>query len=155
MVIKYKMCVCVDQEKMARAQMVILHGHQLAAGHHYALALVVQRCNELRHHCDIITNAMRAKRASLIRARDLLLRLEEVEVLTQAEHTLTHTHRQTLSLVCIMRCFPPFLYKSSLTPACLFKEKISLTRAGARSPKLQHISLFPIVDLYLSRTGIM
>uniref|UniRef100_UPI003AACB88C proto-oncogene DBL n=1 Tax=Centroberyx gerrardi TaxID=166262 RepID=UPI003AACB88C len=65
------------QEEMARAQVVILHGHQLAANHHYALALIVQRCNELRHHCDVITTAIRAKRASLTRARDLLLRLEE------------------------------------------------------------------------------
>ncbi|XP_068600096.1 proto-oncogene DBL [Brachionichthys hirsutus] len=64
------------QEEMARAQLVILHGHQLAANHHYALALIVQRCNELRHRCDIITAATRAKRASLTRARDLLLRLE-------------------------------------------------------------------------------
>ncbi|XP_075878479.1 proto-oncogene DBL [Nelusetta ayraudi] len=62
--------------KMSRAQMVILHGHQMAANHHYALALIVQRCNELRHHCDVITNAIRTKRASLTRARDLLLRLE-------------------------------------------------------------------------------
>uniref|UniRef100_A0A3Q2Q0C9 MCF.2 cell line derived transforming sequence n=1 Tax=Fundulus heteroclitus TaxID=8078 RepID=A0A3Q2Q0C9_FUNHE len=28
-------------------RVVILHGHQLAANHHYALALIVQRCNEL------------------------------------------------------------------------------------------------------------
>uniref|UniRef100_UPI0037E84C45 proto-oncogene DBL n=1 Tax=Semicossyphus pulcher TaxID=241346 RepID=UPI0037E84C45 len=64
------------QEEMARAQVVILHGHQLAANHHYALALIVQRCNELRHHCDVITNAIRTKRSSLARSRDLLLRLE-------------------------------------------------------------------------------
>ncbi|XP_056140166.1 proto-oncogene DBL [Lampris incognitus] len=65
------------QEEMARAQVVILHGHQLAANHHYALALIIQRCNELRHRCDVITTAIRTKRASLTRARDLLLRLEE------------------------------------------------------------------------------
>lgn len=69
---------CVDQEEMARAQVVILHGHQLAANHHYALALIIQRCNELRHLCDILTTAIRTKRASLSRARDLLHRLEEV-----------------------------------------------------------------------------
>ncbi|KAG7257695.1 hypothetical protein CRUP_020030 [Coryphaenoides rupestris] len=40
------------QEEMNRAQVVILHGHQLAASHHYAMALIVQRCNELRHICD-------------------------------------------------------------------------------------------------------
>ncbi|KAK2828173.1 hypothetical protein Q5P01_019207 [Channa striata] len=65
------------QEEMARAQVVILHGHQLAANHHYALALIIQRCNELRHLCDVITTAVRTKRASLSRARDLLYRLEE------------------------------------------------------------------------------
>ncbi|KAM6970632.1 proto-oncogene DBL [Aplochiton taeniatus] len=65
------------QEEMGRAQVVVLHGHQLAANHHYALALIVQRCNELRHHCGVITSAIRAKRASLTRARDLLLRIEE------------------------------------------------------------------------------
>ncbi|KAM3868779.1 LOW QUALITY PROTEIN: proto-oncogene DBL [Diretmus argenteus] len=65
------------QEDMGCAQVVILHGHQMAANHHYAMALIVQRCNELRHHCDVITTAIRTKRASLTRARDLLLRLEE------------------------------------------------------------------------------
>ncbi|XP_051764019.1 proto-oncogene DBL [Ctenopharyngodon idella] len=65
------------EEEMGRAQIIILHGHQLAASHHYALALIVQRCNELRHHCDTLTTALRAKRASLTRIRVLLLRLEE------------------------------------------------------------------------------
>uniref|UniRef100_A0A8C6LF51 MCF.2 cell line derived transforming sequence b n=1 Tax=Nothobranchius furzeri TaxID=105023 RepID=A0A8C6LF51_NOTFU len=65
------------QEEMSRAQVVILHGHQLAANHHYALALIVQRCNELRHLCDVLSTAMRSKRASLTRSRDLMLRLEE------------------------------------------------------------------------------
>uniref|UniRef100_A0AAV2J6L5 Guanine nucleotide exchange factor DBS-like spectrin-like domain-containing protein n=1 Tax=Knipowitschia caucasica TaxID=637954 RepID=A0AAV2J6L5_KNICA len=62
---------------MSRAQMLILHGHQLAANHHYALALIVQRCNELRHHSDVLSTALRSKQASLTRARDLLFRLEE------------------------------------------------------------------------------
>ncbi|XP_056592276.1 proto-oncogene DBL isoform X1 [Triplophysa dalaica] len=65
------------EEEMSRAQIIILHGHQLAASHHYALALIVQRCNELRHHCDMLTIALRAKQAALTRIRDLLLRLEE------------------------------------------------------------------------------
>uniref|UniRef100_A0A673YFB1 MCF.2 cell line derived transforming sequence n=1 Tax=Salmo trutta TaxID=8032 RepID=A0A673YFB1_SALTR len=60
------------QEEMGRAQIIILRGHQLATGHHYALALIVQRCNELRHHCDVLTTAIRAKRAALTRIRDLL-----------------------------------------------------------------------------------
>uniref|UniRef100_A0A8C9WQZ5 MCF.2 cell line derived transforming sequence n=1 Tax=Scleropages formosus TaxID=113540 RepID=A0A8C9WQZ5_SCLFO len=65
------------RDEMSRAQIIILHGHQLAANHHYAMALIVQRCNELRHHCDVLTAALRAKRAALARTRDLLLRLEE------------------------------------------------------------------------------
>uniref|UniRef100_A0AAX7SSU8 MCF.2 cell line derived transforming sequence a n=1 Tax=Astatotilapia calliptera TaxID=8154 RepID=A0AAX7SSU8_ASTCA len=43
------------QEVTARAQIIILHGHQLSAGHHYAMALIMQRCNELRHYCDTLT----------------------------------------------------------------------------------------------------
>uniref|UniRef100_A0A672YRE6 MCF.2 cell line derived transforming sequence a n=1 Tax=Sphaeramia orbicularis TaxID=375764 RepID=A0A672YRE6_9TELE len=42
------------QDVMARAQIIILHGHQLSAGHHYAMALIMQRCNELRHYCDTL-----------------------------------------------------------------------------------------------------
>ncbi|KAG5284663.1 hypothetical protein AALO_G00029130 [Alosa alosa] len=66
------------EEEMTRAQIIILHGHQMATSHHYALALIVQRCNELRHHCDVLTTSLRARRASLTRARDLLICLEEV-----------------------------------------------------------------------------
>uniref|UniRef100_A0A4W4F9B2 MCF.2 cell line derived transforming sequence b n=1 Tax=Electrophorus electricus TaxID=8005 RepID=A0A4W4F9B2_ELEEL len=64
-------------EEMGHAQIIILHGHQLAASHHYALALIVQRCNELRHHCDTLTTALRNKHNTLTRTRELLLRLEE------------------------------------------------------------------------------
>ncbi|KAJ8276410.1 hypothetical protein COCON_G00081620 [Conger conger] len=66
------------EDEMGRAQIIILHGHQLAASHHYAMALIVQRCNELRHLCDVLTNKLKGKRAALNRTRDLLLRLEEV-----------------------------------------------------------------------------
>ncbi|XP_031427553.1 proto-oncogene DBL isoform X2 [Clupea harengus] len=66
------------EDEMCRAQIIILHGHQLATSHHYALALIVQRCNELRHRCDVLTTSLRAKRASLTRVRDLLICLEEV-----------------------------------------------------------------------------
>lgn len=66
------------QEEMGRAQNIVLHGHQLAASHHYALALIVQRCNKLRHHSDTLTTALHVKQASLMCIRDLLLRLEEV-----------------------------------------------------------------------------
>ncbi|XP_051541848.1 proto-oncogene DBL-like isoform X1 [Myxocyprinus asiaticus] len=65
------------EDEMGRAQIIILHGHQLAASHHYALALIVQRCNELRHHCDMLTTALRAKRTALKCIRDILVRLEE------------------------------------------------------------------------------
>ncbi|XP_076875627.1 proto-oncogene DBL isoform X2 [Brachyhypopomus gauderio] len=65
------------EEEMGHAQIIILHGHQLAASHHYALALIVQRCNELRHHCDTLTTALRNKHDTLTRTRELLQRLEE------------------------------------------------------------------------------
>lgn len=80
------LCLCLNQEEMARAQVLILHGHQLAANHHYALALIIQRCNELRHYCDVITIAIRTKRASLTRTRDLLGCLEEVKMFTGHSH---------------------------------------------------------------------
>ncbi|XP_029113013.1 proto-oncogene DBL [Scleropages formosus] len=66
------------QEEIGRAQITILHGHQLAASHHYALVLIVQRCNELRHRCDTLSAALLDKRAKLSRARELLLQVEEV-----------------------------------------------------------------------------
>ncbi|MGH0166576.1 UNVERIFIED_CONTAM: hypothetical protein FKN15_063465 [Acipenser sinensis] len=65
------------QEEMGRAQAVILQGHQLAASHHYALALFCQRCNELRHLSDVLTANLRAKRESLTRSRELQSLLEE------------------------------------------------------------------------------
>ncbi|XP_057204860.1 proto-oncogene DBL isoform X1 [Triplophysa rosa] len=67
------------QEEMSRAQVLILHGHQLAAGHHYAMALIIQRCNELRHHCDNLTSALSTKRNMLSRAQTLLRCLEEAQ----------------------------------------------------------------------------
>nr|XP_021328506.1 proto-oncogene DBL isoform X3 [Danio rerio] len=67
------------QEEMSRAQVLILHGHQLAAGHHYAMALIIQRCNELRHQCDTLTSALSTKRSSLTQAQTLLHRLEEAQ----------------------------------------------------------------------------
>lgn len=70
--------LCVFQEEMSRAQVLILHGHQLAAGHHYAMALIIQRCNELRHQCDTLTSALNIKHNSLTQAQTLLCRLEEV-----------------------------------------------------------------------------
>uniref|UniRef100_A0A672T9M1 MCF.2 cell line derived transforming sequence n=1 Tax=Sinocyclocheilus grahami TaxID=75366 RepID=A0A672T9M1_SINGR len=57
--------------EMSQAQVLILHGHQLAAGHHYAMALIIQRCNELRHQCDTLTSALNTKRKSLTQAQTL------------------------------------------------------------------------------------
>ncbi|KAM9456413.1 proto-oncogene DBL isoform 1-T1 [Clarias gariepinus] len=68
----------IAEEEMGHAQIVILHGHQLAASHHYALALIVQRCNELRHHCDTLTTALRNKHTSLTHTHTLQLHLEQV-----------------------------------------------------------------------------
>uniref|UniRef100_A0A8B9LLF1 MCF.2 cell line derived transforming sequence a n=1 Tax=Astyanax mexicanus TaxID=7994 RepID=A0A8B9LLF1_ASTMX len=67
------------REEMARAQVMILHGHQLAAGHHYAMALIIQRCNELRHHCDTLNSALSTKRKELTQVQTLLQRLEEAQ----------------------------------------------------------------------------
>uniref|UniRef100_A0A3P9HR32 MCF.2 cell line derived transforming sequence a n=1 Tax=Oryzias latipes TaxID=8090 RepID=A0A3P9HR32_ORYLA len=50
-----------SEEVMSRAQILILHGHQLSAGHHYAMALIMQRCNELRHRCDTLSTALQSK----------------------------------------------------------------------------------------------
>ncbi|KAL6480217.1 hypothetical protein MHYP_G00112500 [Metynnis hypsauchen] len=66
-------------EEMARAQVMILHGHQLAAGHHYAMALIIQRCNELRHHCDTLSSAISAKHKALTQVQTLLQHLEEAQ----------------------------------------------------------------------------
>ncbi|XP_056152655.1 proto-oncogene DBL [Lampris incognitus] len=67
------------QEVMGHAQITILHGHQLAASHHYAMALIVQRCNELRHHCDTLSAALKAKQAYLTHTHQLLLRLGQAQ----------------------------------------------------------------------------
>uniref|UniRef100_A0A4W5RJX0 MCF.2 cell line derived transforming sequence a n=1 Tax=Hucho hucho TaxID=62062 RepID=A0A4W5RJX0_9TELE len=66
-------------QEMARVQTVILHGHQLAACHHYAMALIMQRCNELRHRCDTLSKALRAKHTHLSQAYQLLLRLDQAQ----------------------------------------------------------------------------
>uniref|UniRef100_A0AAX7SG88 MCF.2 cell line derived transforming sequence a n=1 Tax=Astatotilapia calliptera TaxID=8154 RepID=A0AAX7SG88_ASTCA len=60
-------------EVTARAQIIILHGHQLSAGHHYAMALIMQRCNELRHYCDTLTAALKSKHTRLLQTHQMLL----------------------------------------------------------------------------------
>lgn len=66
------------QDVMARAQIIILHGHQLSANHHYAVALIMQRCNELRHHCDTLNSALKAKHSRLLHTHQLLACLAQV-----------------------------------------------------------------------------
>ncbi|XP_028272182.1 proto-oncogene DBL isoform X3 [Parambassis ranga] len=66
-------------EVMARAQIIILHGHQLSAGHHYAMALIMQRCNELRHHCDTLAAALKTKHSVLLQTHQLLLCLGQAQ----------------------------------------------------------------------------
>ncbi|XP_075813541.1 proto-oncogene DBL isoform X7 [Microtus pennsylvanicus] len=56
-----------SQELLAKARLVILHGHKLASNHHYALDLICQRCNELRYLSDILVNEIRAKRVQMSR----------------------------------------------------------------------------------------
>uniref|UniRef100_A0AAQ5Y0Z7 MCF.2 cell line derived transforming sequence a n=1 Tax=Amphiprion ocellaris TaxID=80972 RepID=A0AAQ5Y0Z7_AMPOC len=68
-----------SNEVMARAQIIILHGHQLSAGHHYAMALIMQRCNELRHHCDTLTAALKNKHSLLLQTHQLLLCLGQAQ----------------------------------------------------------------------------
>ncbi|XP_073918787.1 proto-oncogene DBL isoform X3 [Castor canadensis] len=54
-----------SQDLLTKARYVILHGHRLAANHHYALDLICQRCNELRYLSDILVNEIKAKRIQL------------------------------------------------------------------------------------------
>lgn len=67
---------------MSQTQIFILHGYQLSAGHHYATALIMQRCNELRHSCDTLDASLKAKRAHLLHAHRLLLCLGQVRAST-------------------------------------------------------------------------
>lgn len=69
---------CLRQEVVARAQIIILHGHQLSASHHYAMALIMQRCNELRHYCDTLNAALKTKHSRLLHTHQLLLCLGQV-----------------------------------------------------------------------------
>ncbi|XP_041428746.1 proto-oncogene DBL-like isoform X2 [Xenopus laevis] len=67
-----------SQELIRRSQMVILHGHQLAANHHYALNLICQQCNELRHMSDILSEEIKRKQAQLSTTLELHMRLQQV-----------------------------------------------------------------------------
>ncbi|XP_078544737.1 proto-oncogene DBL [Lissotriton helveticus] len=68
------------QDISGKSQVVILHGNQLAANHHYALDLICQRCNELRHLSDTLTDEINMKHARLMRTLDLLIQLQQAQV---------------------------------------------------------------------------
>lgn len=96
-------CVCrLCQEVMSQTQIIVLHGHQLSAGHHYAMALLMQRCNELRHYCDTLDAALKAKRTHLLQTHQLLLCLGQVLRDTRPNANPTQTHRSQTESV-----FPP------------------------------------------------
>uniref|UniRef100_A0A5F8H6F3 MCF.2 cell line derived transforming sequence n=1 Tax=Monodelphis domestica TaxID=13616 RepID=A0A5F8H6F3_MONDO len=65
------------QELIGKAQLVILHGHQLAASHHYAVELICQRCNELRHQTDVLSEELKAKDKKLTKTLELQNRLRQ------------------------------------------------------------------------------
>uniref|UniRef100_A0A8C6Z1B4 MCF.2 cell line derived transforming sequence n=1 Tax=Nothoprocta perdicaria TaxID=30464 RepID=A0A8C6Z1B4_NOTPE len=65
------------QDLIGKAQVVILHGHQLAANHHYALNLICQQCNELRHHSDLLSEEIKRKNTRLQKTLDLHTRLQQ------------------------------------------------------------------------------
>lgn len=67
-----------NQELLAKARLVILHGHKLASNHHYALDLICQRCNELRYLSDILVNEIREKRVQLSRTFKMHKLLQQV-----------------------------------------------------------------------------
>ncbi|XP_063102538.1 proto-oncogene DBL isoform X3 [Cavia porcellus] len=56
-----------SQKLLGKAQFLMLHGHQLASNHHYALDLICQRCNELRYLSDILASEMKSKQIQLSR----------------------------------------------------------------------------------------
>ncbi|KFP00780.1 Proto-oncogene DBL, partial [Calypte anna] len=65
------------QDLIGKAQVVILHGHQLAANHHYALNLICQQCNELRHHSDVLSDEIKRKQTRLQKTLDLHTHLQQ------------------------------------------------------------------------------
>ncbi|XP_063289594.1 proto-oncogene DBL [Pelobates fuscus] len=66
-----------SKDLMSRSQMVILHGHQLAANHHYALNLICQQCNELRHMSDVLSEEIKKKQVRLSTTLDLHIQLQQ------------------------------------------------------------------------------
>uniref|UniRef100_A0A8D3AVV7 MCF.2 cell line derived transforming sequence n=1 Tax=Scophthalmus maximus TaxID=52904 RepID=A0A8D3AVV7_SCOMX len=69
-----------NAQVVSRAQIIILHGHQLSASHHFAMALIMQRCNELRHHCDTLNAALKTRHSRLLHTHQLLLCLDQAHI---------------------------------------------------------------------------
>ncbi|XP_044538636.1 proto-oncogene DBL [Gracilinanus agilis] len=65
------------KELIGKAQLLILQGHQLAASHHYAVELICQRCNELRHQTDVLSEELKAKDKKLTKTLELQNRLRQ------------------------------------------------------------------------------
>uniref|UniRef100_A0A8C5MYC2 MCF.2 cell line derived transforming sequence n=1 Tax=Leptobrachium leishanense TaxID=445787 RepID=A0A8C5MYC2_9ANUR len=66
-----------SKDLTGRTQLVVLHGHRLAANHHYALNLICQQCNELRHMSDILSEEIRKKQVRLSTTLDLHIQLQQ------------------------------------------------------------------------------
>ncbi|MEE6496760.1 hypothetical protein FKM82_002482 [Ascaphus truei] len=66
-----------SQDLIGRSQMVILHGHQLTTNHHYALNLICQQCNELRHMSDSLSDEIKRKHARLSKTLELHIQLQQ------------------------------------------------------------------------------
>uniref|UniRef100_A0A6Q2X514 MCF.2 cell line derived transforming sequence a n=1 Tax=Esox lucius TaxID=8010 RepID=A0A6Q2X514_ESOLU len=58
---------------------IALRGHQLAACHHYAMTVIVQRCNELQNRCDELSHALSSKHTHLSHVYQLLLGLQQAQ----------------------------------------------------------------------------
>ncbi|XP_020827439.1 LOW QUALITY PROTEIN: proto-oncogene DBL [Phascolarctos cinereus] len=65
------------KELIGKAQLLILHGHQLAANQHYAVDLICQRCNELRHQTDVLSEELKAKEEKLTKTLELQNQLHQ------------------------------------------------------------------------------
>ncbi|XP_031800186.1 proto-oncogene DBL isoform X3 [Sarcophilus harrisii] len=70
----------MSKELIGKAHLMILQGHQLAANHHYAVELICQRCNELRHQMDVLSEELKAKEKKLSKTLELQNRLRQAQI---------------------------------------------------------------------------
>ncbi|KAM6151614.1 proto-oncogene DBL [Rhynchocyon petersi] len=56
-----------QEDLLSKARFLVLHGHKLAANHHFALDFIYQRSNEVRHLTDVMLKEMKTKRIQLNR----------------------------------------------------------------------------------------